>query len=285
MTKIQPGSIVVGADGSPEADRAVQWAAEQAAFERRPLVVLSACVEAPALVAASMGAAYACSTDDLFVAAQSTASAAAELAIHHRSGLPVETLAVMTDPRIALIEAAESAHLVVLGSRGHGPITSKLLGSVGATVMKRAACPVVVCRPGTELRVKRGVIVGADATAESLPIIDFAFRQASLRSQPLTILHTYLDETYEHASRIAVAESIAGFREHYPEVAVAAHTTQGFAAAALSAIADRHDLVVIGRHPIDSVARHIVGAISTAVLERAHTTIAIVPEAATALAR
>ena len=39
---IEPGSIVCGVDGSPDAERALHWAAEQASLERRPLAVVTA---------------------------------------------------------------------------------------------------------------------------------------------------------------------------------------------------------------------------------------------------
>ncbi|NGZ99492.1 universal stress protein [Nocardioides sp. W3-2-3] len=37
------------------------------------------------------------------------------------------------------------------------------------------------------------------------------------------------------------------------------------------------DLVVVGRHPLDSVSRLVIGSIATAVTERAQTNVAVVP--------
>ena len=47
-----------------------------------------------------------------------------------------------------IVEAAAdvAADLIVLGSRGHGPIASMLLGSVSAEVVERASCSVLVAR-------------------------------------------------------------------------------------------------------------------------------------------
>lgn len=296
MTKIQPGSIMVAADGSPDANRAVQWAAEQAALERRPLVVLSAAHDTFAMGAIGPGAAYTFSLDDLLAGARATASEAALLAARHRPGLSTETHAVLGNPRDVITDASHDAHLLVLGSRGRGPVRSKLLGSVSASVTKHAECPVVVCRPGTDLRVKRGVLVGADGTRASLPVIDFAFRQASLRDQPLTVVHAFYDElatvtaphlvpdsrTSDSEHQLLVAESVAGFRERYPEVRVQIDTARGEAVETLATIADIHNLVVIGRHAKDSALSHAARAVSTALLERTHTNIAVVPEAAPA---
>ena len=59
-------------------------------------------------------------------------------------GLTIEHHVVEGGPGAVLLEAAESADLIVVGSRGHGGFTGLLLGSVGQQVTGHAACPVVV---------------------------------------------------------------------------------------------------------------------------------------------
>ena len=50
-------------------------------------------------------------------------------------------------PDVIVATAADlNADLIVLGSRGHGPISSMLLGSVSAEVVERAHCSVLVAR-------------------------------------------------------------------------------------------------------------------------------------------
>lgn len=271
MTQIQPGSIVAAADGSADADQAVRWAAEQAALERRPLVVFTAVRQSPAMVGAWPGPTYVCPADELGAAAQTVADRAMELAVQHRPGLTTQAVAVALDARSALADLTSRVHLLVLGSRGRGQVASKLLGSVSASVIRHAACPVVVCRPGADSRVRTGVLVGADGTDGSLPVLEFAFRHASLRSQPLTVLHS-LPDPYDDAS-------VAVFGDRYPEVRFSIEVVRGYAADALATLADRHDLVVIGHRPAEAVTDHLNGATATAVLERSHTNIAVVPEA------
>lgn len=61
-------------------------------------------------------------------------------------GDDVEVEAVVTRGRAseALLERAQHADLVVVGSRGHGGFTGLLLGSVSQQVVHHAPCPVVV---------------------------------------------------------------------------------------------------------------------------------------------
>jgi nucleotide-binding universal stress UspA family protein len=297
MNEIQAGSIVVAVDGSTSADRAACWAAEQAVLEHRPLVVASVGTDVVLTAPAGLGAVvHEYPEDERRKVAHRNIDSAIELVRQHRPELAVQGLALFGEPRPALLELSGAAHMIVLGSRGRGSVTSKLLGSVSAAVSKHASCPVVVCRPGTELTVKKGILVGADATPDSLPVIEFAFRQAALRSQALTVLHciwdvlatvhgprvitTGTEETVEEA-RLLLGESVAGFHEKYPDVYVDLQVARGSAGDCLAAAADHHDLVVVGRHPAESIGRRVAGTVATAVLERSHTNVAVVPEAVT----
>jgi nucleotide-binding universal stress UspA family protein len=44
-----------------------------------------------------------------------------------------------------LSEHTQSLDLLVLGSRGYGPLRSVLLGGVSGHLIRTASCPVVVC--------------------------------------------------------------------------------------------------------------------------------------------
>lgn len=61
-------------------------------------------------------------------------------------GVPVTVHAVteMGQPSRVLIERSEGAHLLVLGSRGHGGFAGLLLGSVSATCAAHAKCAVLI---------------------------------------------------------------------------------------------------------------------------------------------
>jgi nucleotide-binding universal stress UspA family protein len=59
-----------------------------------------------------------------------------------------EPLLLHGNPAEALVEATSDLDLIVLGSRGYGPVKGTLLGSVSARVMAAAACPVLVVPRG-----------------------------------------------------------------------------------------------------------------------------------------
>jgi nucleotide-binding universal stress UspA family protein len=268
------GSVVVAVDGSDHSDRAVRWAAEQAVLERRRLV------------AVAVGR-------DTGTAAEDAVAAARELA----PDLAVRGASVTGDPREVLIDLSADAHLLVVGSRGRGSLRGILLGSVSAAVSAQSACPVVVCRPSGDDPVQPGVLVGADGTRESRAVIEFAYRQASLRDLPLTVLHCFWDAAaavaqYREARgqsvvppdleelRAALSEAVAGLAEQYPDVPVTLTLKHGFADQALGPRHGGWDLVVVGRHPMTSLGRVLTGSIATTVVERAHGPVAVVPEAA-----
>ncbi len=49
-------------------------------------------------------------------------------------------------PAEVLLEVAEGADLLVVGSRGHGAFTSALLGSVSQNCAHHATCPLLIIR-------------------------------------------------------------------------------------------------------------------------------------------
>lgn len=287
------GAVVVGVDGSEHSDRAVIWGAEQADLEGRRLVVVHMdptdrrpTSRAEALSTLEAGALRAGRRLEIVIDAS-------ELAVKRRPGLKVDHLVTGAGPRHALVEASRAARLIVLGSRGRGVVGTALLGSVSASVTRHAECPVVVTRPHRPGKWKAGLLVGADGTAESRPVIDFAFRLASLRDLPMTVMHTYFDPDLPSPStpgfadsgpavelRLLLAETVAGFTEKYPDVYVTRRLERGPVDEELRRNLHPWNVIVVGRHPRRSPIDSLGGAVSTAVLERFHGAVAMVPQPA-----
>jgi nucleotide-binding universal stress UspA family protein len=62
------------------------------------------------------------------------------------AGVAVKAETGEGSPAQLLLDAARGASMVVVGSRGHGGFTGRLLGSVGQALAQHAPCPVLIIR-------------------------------------------------------------------------------------------------------------------------------------------
>lgn len=68
---------------------------------------------------------------------------------------PVTVKAVPGGAAQALLQAAENADLLVVGSRGHGGFTSMLLGSVSLSCALHSVCPVTVVHSTKQAKIEQ----------------------------------------------------------------------------------------------------------------------------------
>lgn len=129
-----PGRVVVGVDGSPASHAALEFAGEEAAFRRIPLLAICALADAPGSVAG---------------ARQMEEEFAQLLTLWEKKHPDVSTVWQVSQgsPRAVLLEAAAEAQMVIVGARGRGGIPSMALGSVTAALLHHAPCPVGIVRP------------------------------------------------------------------------------------------------------------------------------------------
>ena len=144
--------IVVGVDGSDASRAALRWAVEEARLRFSPLVAVHAWsfipaqpIGDPGLLAVPAGD-IAGQLDAESAAARETLAEAVAAALADDPGLEIEQRLVEGDPAEALVDASESADLVVVGSHGRSGLRAALLGSVSRHVASHAACPVVVVK-------------------------------------------------------------------------------------------------------------------------------------------
>lgn len=135
------GRIVVGVDGSDNALEALRWAVAEAELR-------DATVEAvTSWHYPTVGVEFAPVADpETFegAATQSLQEAVAKVCPDDASRQRVRAMVVQDTPVRALVDAAQGADLLVVGSRGRGGFTGLLLGSVSAQCVHHAPCPVVV---------------------------------------------------------------------------------------------------------------------------------------------
>jgi nucleotide-binding universal stress UspA family protein len=288
------GSLVVAVDGSDHANRAVDWAAEQAALEGRRLVVMH-CLGGWRGVPEWM-ALWSADGDTLLevvdAAGRDIVEAAAQRAKRTSPQIEVTPIVVDLDPRDALIEASTQAHTIIVGTHGRSIWGRVALGSVSSATSQHASCPVVIIGQPPVDAPRAGVLVGAEGTAESIPVIEFAFRFASQRALPLTVVHCYWDIVGEmnqgrHVAtaeeglaelRLLLSESVAGLAEKFPDVQVDLQLARGLVDVVLTDDEPPRDLVVVGRSQRSVWSRLLDGSVAAAVLDRAHGHVAVVPE-------
>lgn len=139
-----PGGVVVGIDGSDTSVRALAWAVREARARQSSLTVVHA--YRTSLLDAVDYAAPALRPDMLEQAARDTL--ARTLAQVDMTGLATpQHVVVDAGASAAILDAARSAGVVVVGSRGVGGVRGFVLGSVSDQVSQHAPCPVVVIPP------------------------------------------------------------------------------------------------------------------------------------------
>lgn len=138
--------VVVGVDGSPVSDHAVALAFEAASELHEDLLALHAWTD-PASNGA--GVMVPLVYDPALVNAEERLVMAEAMAgwSEKYPDVSVTHRVVRDHPVPALVEAASTARLLVVGCRGRGPLASALLGSVSHGVLHRSTGPVMVVRP------------------------------------------------------------------------------------------------------------------------------------------
>ena len=272
-TVIPPGTVVVGLDGSPSSEQALEWAIDHAGREHLQLTLAHGLDPAGSVWMEPEGADHravlGALQDDALAMLKRSRERVAEVAPYQT----VHQALWMSDARVTLLDLAERAAAVVVGSRGGGPVSTLLLGSVGVAVSRHAPCPVVVIRPSNPGLVRHGVLVGADASERSRPVLEFAYRQASLRDLPLTVVHSGRDDQ----AGIELAEAVAGLAEKFPEVRSTTRLVPDSPADVLARESRRMDLVVVGAHHRSTAGTILHGSVTDAVVEHAECPVAVVP--------
>jgi nucleotide-binding universal stress UspA family protein len=139
-----PG-IVVGVDGSPNSERALDWAMRQAAAVHAPLTVI-AVHEVPKSYWGNIpviGPADEPVLENLRQAAEELTQRAASR-LGDAGPVSVKVQAVSGFVVKELVDASQDADLVVLGARGGSTFARVVMGSVSSEVVQHSACPVVI---------------------------------------------------------------------------------------------------------------------------------------------
>lgn len=136
--------IVVGIDGSAASQRALEVAAEEARLRGARLVIVSAW-DIPVVM--STAVVYPPEIiDGIRADTEASVAAAQTWVTEHEPQVECEGKVMQGPAATVLLEEAEDADMIVVGSRGRGGFSSLLLGSVSQQIVHHAPCPVLVVR-------------------------------------------------------------------------------------------------------------------------------------------
>ena len=301
VTKGSASRILLGVDGSPSAEVASGLVAGLAWPEGTVVRVITAYPgivpmdEFPGM-GIGMDAATIQESED---AGEAEAQKVADTAAARFAGpaFQAERRVVRGRAATALLDQASDldASLIVVGSRGRGPIESALLGSVSTEVIGASRRPVLVARRD---HIRR-ILLAVDGSESSAAAAEAIVRWPALHGVPVRVLsvvdleagwNPWLLESSKREAHDAVRTAL---RESHATMAgdAAAHLeTAGIPAD--SGVADGNpahqlieaarawdaDLIVLGTHGRSGLGAFLLGSVARSVLSHAPCSVLIVPE-------
>jgi len=137
--------IVVGVDGSPISKKALRWAVDQARLTGATVDAVIAW-QIPEAMTGQAWVALLVDEPSFGVLAEKELTEAISEVAGPDPDVTINPVVVQGWPAEVLLNAAEGADLLVVGSRGRGGFTSALLGSVSQNCAHHATCPLLIIR-------------------------------------------------------------------------------------------------------------------------------------------
>lgn len=287
--------VVVGYDGSPPSEAALQWAARAAEHKNRTLVVLHAAERITYTQDAGSGVWKA---EDVLAEAKEVAGHGRDTVLESFPELDVETAGSLFSAKVALGEMSTHASMLVLGSHGRGRVGTLVLGSTAYATAGYSRCPVVVVSDGaTQLpTAERPVVVGINGTGGSDRAVDAALEAAREWGVPLRLATTWApappnqwnrgpagynsaeeaSADYQAAAEKAHAEAPERISSANEDVEVQGTVIEAHPVDGLVEAAKHGGLLVLGTRGHGTLAGALLGSTTLGVLHQATSPIMIV---------
>jgi nucleotide-binding universal stress UspA family protein len=286
-------SIVVGYDGSPAAESAVDWAAAQAKQRGVGLRVVAAIPWPYNGIGVGTAAPF-----DPHQLARDLASDGQKRALKVLDEPDVTVIGHADNAANALVDESESADLVVVGHPSRSRLGQIFIGSVVYGVVAHAKCDVAVVPDGNVVLPgpRHPVMVGVDGSDAALKAVDRAAEEAHRFGAPLEIVQTWflstvtgwsgalagttiVDENAEFfgkAARESVAKAAAEAKSLHEDLAVETLVFEEHPARALVDTSKKAGLLVVGSRGLGGFERLLLGSVSRYVIQHATVPVLVV---------
>lgn len=277
--------VVSAFDGSASSWSALTSAIDEADVRSVPLLLVTAIDIADALPVA---------TSRPRESARLAAQKAVRLAAGRLGAQSVDAPVEIGPASVVVPQACRPDDLLVCGTHNHGPVARVVLGSTSSMLSMHAPCPVTVVKAGPPPDPDAYVLVGVDGSAASKGVTWLAAELAAAHGVPLLAvlalpphadafgLVVGPDEHELEGARAALAESVAGLPDAYPDLVVRAEMVQSHPVEALLSAAQHARTAVVGRRGLGAVASLLLGSVSRELLHRAPCPVLIASSSGTA---
>ncbi|MDA2804820.1 universal stress protein [Nocardiopsis suaedae] len=294
MTTKPDAPVLAAVNGTEASLRALDWAADEALMRGRSLRIVYAFdwplyhrvpLSVPGFSAERL--------------AQSVVDEAVQRAAERAPDLRTAAVYKVGDAAPVLMMESAEAELAVIGSRVQSRIGALLLGSTGMELAAAGRCPVVVVPDHDPKPPVRRIVVGLDGSASARTAAAWAFAAAARRGAALRAVIAHdplshrlmgrweapvrdasdqaeLEEAAQEARRL-LSESLAGLREHHPQVEVEESAVPGHPAQVLADASAGSDLLVVGSRGRGGFTGMLLGSVSQSALTHASVPVAVVP--------
>ena len=274
--------IVVGYDGSADAEQAVAWAARESQARGCALTVCLAQELPYPPYPASPASAEQPGGSALHRGKEALARGL-RVAADLIGGDAVRPLVATGSPAAILCKCAASAEMTVLGGRGRDGLPGLPLGSVSLKVAAHAPGRVVVVRghwqpvPG---QMPRPVVVGSDGSPASQAAVRLAFEEAALRDTCLVAVCALADGPGQLGGsgrlKTDFQQIMSQEQPEHPDVVVNQQVCEGTARTTLLQAARDAQLLVLGARGRGGIPGMPLGSASATLLSHAPCPVAIV---------
>lgn len=279
------GAVVAALDGSHRDPAVIDWAAAEASATSAPLHLVHAVDLGTPLSAYGELLTSPDIVNKVEQESVRVVTAALDRAVERNPGLAVTTALPTGAPAGALLNAADGARLLVVGSARKTRAERIVLGTTSISVVAHAPCPVILVPDDAATTGDGRVVVGIDGSDHSRLAFRHALEAAVLRGKTVTTVTSWNVEVengvvvtepgsaeweaVDKRYRAMAERTIAADRDAHPDVVVTVEVHHGRAADTLVEVAQGADLLVVGSRGRGGFRGMLLGSVSQRVLGRA----------------